>query len=297
MKKIYSYTLTGITTKLRLTGIFVATVLLFFNSCKKDNLVPAYIYIDKINVNTTYEIDGSNSNKITDAWIYIDDDLLGAYELPARIPVLNTGSHTIKVKAGIKVNGIANSRSYYPFYEAYTTSADLEPEKIDTIHPVVSYVQGKIKWKEDFEEGGISLEKFSKSDTNFIKTTNPSDAFEGNYSAVVNLSDNDKTVVSVSKDKFTIPQTESPVFLEINYKTDVELRIGMFGKIPAGTTQEFLTIVLNPNNIWNKIYINLTYAANFTYNTTDFQVFFYATKPDDQSTGTIYLDNIKLLYN
>jgi hypothetical protein len=271
--------------------------LLFLSSCKKEELIPSYIYIDKIDVNTTYEIDGSNSHKITDAWIYVDDDLVGAFELPARVPVLKSGTHTIKVKAGIKVNGIANSRSYYPFYEAYTTTAELIPEKIDTLHPTVTYVEGKIKWKEDFEEGGISLEKFLNSDTTFIKTTNPADAFEGNYAAMVKLTSDFDKVITVSKDKFTIPQTNSAVFLEMNYKTDVELFIGLYGKIPGGTTQQFLTIVLNPNNQWNKIYINLTYSANFTYNTTDFQVFFAAEKPEAQTTGTIYLDNIKLLHN
>ncbi|HOV12628.1 MAG TPA: hypothetical protein PLL90_12785, partial [Bacteroidales bacterium] len=84
----------------------VGCVMLFFNSaCKKTDLVPSYIHIDKIDLNTTYEFDGSNSCKITDAWVYIDGDLQGIYELPATFPVLANGQHTIMVRAGIKLNG------------------------------------------------------------------------------------------------------------------------------------------------------------------------------------------------
>ena len=282
--------------KFSLSGMYLFSLLFFISSCKKDELIPSYIHIDKIELNSDYVTDGSNSNKITDAWVYLDDDLIGIYELPATFPVLATGDHKISVRAGIKINGIAKSRGYYPFYQSYTSIVNLQKERIDTLSPVVSYYPDKIKWKEDFEEAGITLVKFGESDTAFIKTTDPNEAFEGSYSVVAYLKDTTKYVLCVSDEKFDIPQTQTPVFLELNYKTSTYLNIGFYGKLPSGLTEKIPTLILNPTESWNKIYINLTLSANYSVNTTDFRVFFEASKPDDAIESKVYLDNIKLLY-
>jgi len=50
--------------------------LLLLYSCNKEEPIPAYIHIDKIDLKTNYSIQGSNSHKIIDAWIYVDDQLL-----------------------------------------------------------------------------------------------------------------------------------------------------------------------------------------------------------------------------
>src|SRR3989337_3990814 len=86
-------------------------------ACNKEEPIPSYIHIDAINLSTNYTIEGSSSNKILNAWIYIDDQSVGAFELPCTVPVLAVGSHEIKIQAGIKENGIDATRIYYPFYE------------------------------------------------------------------------------------------------------------------------------------------------------------------------------------
>ncbi len=281
-------------------GIYALIVLLSvvsFNSCKKNDLVPSYIHIDHITFNKLDAIDNSNSTKITDAWVYLDDDLIGIYELPATFPVLATGNHKITVKAGIKINGIAKSRGYYPFYTSYTTQIYLQKEEIDTIHPEVSYFPNKIKWKEDFEDAGISIVRFSDSDTSFYKTTDANDAFEGSYSGVASPDDVRPYVLCVSDSTLEIPQNQTPVFLELDYKTNVYLTIGMYGKLLTGTQERIETLVLNPTDHWNKIYINLTLTANYSANTIGFKVFFETKKTDDEPSPKIYIDNVKLLYS
>jgi hypothetical protein len=266
-------------------------------SCKKNDLVPSYIHIDQITFQKNEAIDKSNSTKITDAWVYVDDNLIGIFELPATFPVLASGSHTISVKAGIKLNGIAMSRGYYPFYTTYYTTINLEAEKIDTIRPVVSYFPDKIQWKEDFEDAGISIVKYNTSDTSIIKTTLPADAFEGSFSGVANLTESKPYVLCVSDSTIDIPQTQSAVFLELNYKTDTYLQIGMFAKTALGTSDKIPAITLNPTSEWKKIYINLTPAVNQTNNVEGFKVFFEAIKDANYATQNIYIDNVKLLYN
>ena len=76
---------------------------------RKRNLTPAYIKINDI------ELNNSSTDKITDAWVYIENQLQGVYELPAKFPVLETGVKEIRIKAGIKNNGISSSRVFYPF--------------------------------------------------------------------------------------------------------------------------------------------------------------------------------------
>ena len=82
----------------------------------------------------------------------------------------------------------------------------------------------------------------------------------------------------------------------MNYKTNTYLTVGMYGKLASGTTERIPTIVLNPTNEWKKIYINLTYTANYTVNTNGFKVFFEANKPDSLTSAKVLIDNIKLLY-
>jgi hypothetical protein len=80
---------------------------------------PSYLYIPKITLNTDYPSQGSNSNGIADGWVYVDDYLIGVFELPATIPVTKKGYCKIEVRAGIRKNGQSNSRMYYPFYSTY----------------------------------------------------------------------------------------------------------------------------------------------------------------------------------
>jgi hypothetical protein len=102
--------------KYSFVSIFKITLLLFLFipllfSCNKfdgDQTIPSYIHIDKITVvdNPTLN-EGSLSNKITDAWVYVDEELIGAFELPATFPVLKKGKHKISIHPGIKLNGIS----------------------------------------------------------------------------------------------------------------------------------------------------------------------------------------------
>ncbi len=274
------------------------SVFIYFSSCKKKNdLVPAYIHIDRINLSTNYETDGSNSCKITDAWVYIDDQLIGIYELPATFPVLASDQHDVMIRPGVKLNGISMSRGYYPFYQPYSVKMNLTPDKIDTINPTVIYYADKVQWKEDFEEGGVTLSKYTGSDTAFTKTGDPALVFEGAFSSLANLSPSYPYLFAVSTNDYHIPQDLSPVFLELNYKTNNEINIGLLEELSTGDHEKVQTITLNPNTEWKKIYINLTLTANYTVNVQSFKVYFEAYKPDSLANSEIYIDNIKLLYN
>ncbi|NOR88116.1 MAG: hypothetical protein GQ527_10940, partial [Bacteroidales bacterium] len=85
---------------------FISLVLLLslvlMISCVKDmdeNYVPSYIDINEIDFTTTSS-QGSSSSYFTDAWLYVDGADMGAYPLPAIIPILSEGEHKIKIAPG-----------------------------------------------------------------------------------------------------------------------------------------------------------------------------------------------------
>lgn len=269
----------------------------YLSSCtafKGDQTIPAYIHIDTILLTTNPDLQGTKSSKITDAWVYIDDELIGAFEMPCTFPVLKTGKHNVKVLAGIKMNGIASTRIYYPFYKAYTAEINLNEEETDTLHPTVSYYDNaNFIWIEDFENGGSSFERTSRSDTTLQVIATPSLVFEGDYSAAAYLGDSGQIFEISSLEGFVLPKTQ-PIFLELNYRTNNLLTIGIFGNTPGQIIQTSV-LVLNHSSNWNKVYINLTpYVGNIS-NATDFKIFVGMLREESVAHPEAYIDNVKLI--
>ena len=91
-------------------AIVLAVLLFSFGACTKfegNQTVPAYLKIDTVFFSTNYSLQGENSHEITDFWIYVDDQQIGVFELPAMFPVLAMGKHKLEIRPGIKVNGIS----------------------------------------------------------------------------------------------------------------------------------------------------------------------------------------------
>ncbi len=279
--------------------LFISVSVCLLAGCKlvsPTENIPSYIHIDKINLNTTTG-QGSNSNKITDAWVYVDDQLVGAFELPATFPVLSSGTHNVTIKAGIKVNGIAATRAIYPFYSTYSAKLKLVPDSIITIHPTITYNSYTVfSWMEDFEGGGISLEKTIYSDTSIDKTSDPTKVFEGTYSGIVHLDAAHDFFQCETIDAFTLPTGDSPVFLEMNYKTTEVVKVGLVANTLAGV-QKMDVLFLNKTDTWNKIYINLNTAVNTTPYVTNFQVFLDVQKSTDATSAELLFDDFKLVHN
>ena len=90
----------------------------FFSSCNVINPatpVPSYIRVNSIKLYTDYSTQGSNSNAITDAWVFVDEQVIGVFQMPVNVPILYSGSHTVTIQAGVIVDGIAATRINYPF--------------------------------------------------------------------------------------------------------------------------------------------------------------------------------------
>lgn len=279
--------------KLKITaaGIFFASLFVSCEVFDPGEQIPSYIYIDTIKLTTTYLTQGSASGKFTDAWIYVDDQSLGVYELPATIPALQKGNHEVKVRGGIKVNGIAASRSAYPVCDFYSQYVNLDPGKTVSIDPEVSYFPAvTFKWKEDFESVGVSLTTTSLSDTSLQIISDTAGVFEGRFSGAAYLDSNNPFFECASSASFSLPLDN--VYLEMNYKCNNSFSVGVYA---AGNGSPFTTLFVNPSAEWNKIYINLANEIG-TAHSNPYTVFIRMAKNEGVALPELYIDNIKLIH-
>ena len=285
---------------------FILVLSIFFTACIKDNSpsIPAYIHIENIFFEADTSLgQGSSSSAITDAWPSVDGQLLGANNLGATFPVIldpNVSNNALRISAGIKENGIGNTRIIYPFYEPYLEVKTLEAGKIDTFRPVLRYdTSATILVLEDFENPNQLLftdDQDGNSNTELIHQNQ--EVFEGNYSGLIVLdSANLDCTVATSTHYYNLQPTGTafPVYLELNYKTNTPFQIGVIAYYPSGSSEFIYKGGGNANDSWKKIYFNLTDEV-YSSAANEFAVVLRALKYPNTEQPLIYLDNIKLLH-
>ena len=286
--------------------LFILPAILMIVSCQKESDldIPSYISINSIDLAVNGD-QGTSSNKIVDAWIYTGNDLEGAFELPAYFPVLKSGSVNLNIKPGIKLNGIAETRVPYPFFETISLSRSLSREKVDSLGNLVARYKPDVVfgWMEDFEDTNYSIDTTARSSIRLVRFQEPSltASFpgEGNdYAARAVIKSDSVLFECISHDSFTfsnnLPEEKSYVFLELNYKTNCPFTVGLM--IYGAQTKQQPVLVINKSEAWNKIYINLTPTISMNYDASQFRVFFSARKEAGGAEADIYIDNIKLLH-
>ena len=279
---------------LRHRSYFVVICALFvlLGSCSRKGDVPAYIHIDHIDLTTDAVTQGSNSARITDAWVYVDGQLIGTFELPATFPVLAEGTHEIKIRGGIKQSGISSSRVQYPFYKFYSTSVNLIPGNVTNVQPVVSYFPATtFSWLEDFESPGTTINPGPFVTDTMIVQQNAV-VFEGSKSGAVILDNGKAIFYASSATGYSLPQGEQSSWLELDYKTNNAFTVGVLTN--HASFESFPTITLYPTDTWNKIYIDL--SAEVSAHNGPYYIFFSMVKTSGVSIPQLYIDNIKLVH-
>lgn len=276
-------------------SLILAIALSACNWINPSEEIPSYVRIDSISFSAT-GTQGTASQSIVDAWVYIDGENAGVYELPCTFPVLKTGNCRIQVFPGIKLDGISATRAIYPFMKSWEGNFDLLENSITIISPAVTYA-GNLEFEviEDFESGGITFSETVYSDTILMRSSDPGEVFEGGYSGKI-VVDTDHPLADVkSNDAFLLPQGGAYNFLELNFKTDVAVGVGVIAN--DGTQSVYHPVVgLNPTTTWKKIYINLSPVVSRETSSYSFYVFFRINLPDDMSVATFSVDNIKLIH-
>lgn len=279
-----------------LPGIILLSLLFLASACEKQKAdIPAYISIKNFDFNVESE-QGSRSQFITDAWVYVDDQTMGGFQIPARFPVLNEGRKVIKIRPGILLNGIENERAAYPYYEWFIDTIDLVRGAVTEVKPVFTYVAGTpMSLIEDFENpAALKFSRTSRADTIWNLVSGP-EAYEGTYSAKISINPTNELFEVKSFNTFSMPTGKS-VFLELDCKTNHAFSVGIFANY-GSSSQQVTSLVVYPasggDKHWKKLYVNLTQVIRTYFDATDFNVFLGALNSGTE--GVIYLDNIKLV--
>lgn len=268
-------------------------------SCNKEAKEPGYIQIDTFLLSTDYSTQGSASHGINTAWIYINDNPVGVFEIPCKVPVTTLGEVNVSVFPGIKANGISSTRVQYPNFKAFTTTATIKPDSTALVSPTTNYFESTIfPYREAFENPGIMLETTSISEegVELVKTTNTSEVFEGSSSGKVVIDASHSFIEFATTQAYSLPTSSSvPVFLELNYKSNSNIRLGIYAEGQTAEVQEEIG-GLNPTDTWKKVYFYLTPKLQ-NYSGADFKIYFGILRDSSSpEVITAYFDNLKIVH-
>lgn len=275
----------------------VVALLFLFLGCDKKEPIPAYLDIQSI------EVQGFTDQKITDAWVYANNVFLGAFPLPAKVPVLNSGNVKIDIFAGVKENGDYLTPNIYPIFSSFQATLPLSAGQVTPLQPVVQYdPESTVSFFDDFEGFTNWLVEERDGDPLTRIVTTSDSVYEGNGSAKITLDTAHQVFEVFSLQRENLPITGRPCWLEISYKTDFPFTIGLAGAEAIGQGDEvsyFQTVF--PKSEWTKMYINLSQilaVSGFPL----YKVAFRATLPLDDNnkpkinSGNMYLDNVRLVF-
>jgi len=261
---------------------------------------PAFLKIDNIELQTNPSTQGTNSNKIVDAWVYVDNILVGTFDLPAVVPITKVGEREIKIYAGIKKNGISVDRKRYPFYKPYTYTANLQVDSVYTVNPTITYEDNLYFWIEDFEDPSFKLSPY-QSDTVLKRVVQPaSQLFEGGAGLIALNTNTILCEMRTDEASFNTMPTNltSEAYLELNYRSNYPMEVGVLANRVAGEPYERspLITLYSTNNQWNKTYLYLPDASNFFQGAPEMDIYFRVFNPNGVNGIEVYLDNIKVIY-
>ncbi|MDB4682558.1 hypothetical protein OAE89_00660 [Crocinitomicaceae bacterium] len=280
----------------------VFSLFILVSSCVKNNPDPSWLEVNEWQLNSNIDLsglEGELTESITNAQVYIDDQLIGIFEVPFRIPILKTGAVNVKVYPVVINNGISATKKLYPFLERYEIDAELVQNEDLVINPVTNYKSITNFWVEDFEDINNSIENDQTSLAMLQLSNENLTAFNGNFYGKVVLNEVDTTWVGNTTDQLAIPKG-SECYLEIDYYVTNDLYTGLLFVSPSGS-QNNVNVRLNgqePENVvWKKIYIELKELISASPNNTQFLQTFTAFLDEGESEGLICIDNIKVLWD
>ncbi|MBL7913004.1 MAG: hypothetical protein JNJ41_18220 [Bacteroidia bacterium] len=252
-----------------------------------------FIKPEAVTVAPTSTTQGSGSHKITDLWLYVNGKFQGAYPTGNLMPII-TKNEKVKVNilAGIKNNGISDTRISWIFYDFISLDTLVESGK--TINRPLTFKYNpntKFEWMEDFDGPGFTLVNSIGSAVSW-SVAPISESFEGK-SALIDMSGLSANAIAQMESSVThtLPLASANVFLEINYKCNERFEVGVI----SGTTAKS-TLFVSPTETWSKIYIQLADALNRTPTATAQKIYFKMVKNADIPNQKMFLDNIKVVY-
>jgi hypothetical protein len=288
--------------------VLIYLLLIFTLSCQlidQPEKAPSFIKVNPFDFNITNSSQGSSSEKISDVWVYVDNNLEGVYELPSTLPLHYEGEHQIGLFPGIKRNGISADRKKYPFYTTFVSTSTLIPDSIIEISPTTQYEDDLFIWIEDFEDPLHKFTSFNSSVDLEIIEQPLEETFEGGSGAINMSSNNYQCELRTNELDFnSFPKNLTiPAYIELNYANNHPFEIGILHKdasLPTYQKQALITLVptfsISEEIKWNKTYLYISDATNFFTSATEFDLYINVLNPNGLNNIKIRMDNFKVIF-
>lgn len=269
------------------------------NSCVKNNPPSSWLKVNKwelvSNPNLSNE-EGELTHNISNAWVYVDDELIGVFQVPFKIPILKSGNVNIKVYPTILNNGISATKKIYPFLEVYEINTILKENDTTILNPVTRYKNSLNFWIEDFEDASLKILNDQNTLAKLEFDNIDSILKWGNSYGKVILNEEDSTWAGFTNSFLDLPRGKE-VYLEIDYYNIYSVTTGLITVSP-NEVKNNQYIKLNSqqlNNLkWKKIYIDLREIVSNSNQDAYFELSFLAK--NEQQSGFIIFDNIKIIH-
>jgi len=282
MPKLYSRLLL-------LTSLSIALFVLWgCNTINPKENIPTYVHID------SFIFEGNTSHDIKHVWVYYNNNPVGAFDLPATIPIITNGATgSLQIAPGISINGRNERPITYPFYKIDVSTLEEQPGKIKYYTPRTKYFDSvKFYTISEFEAGITNFSRWGGT-TNIIGITTDSLTFEGSGSGAVFLASAADSSIDSTTTAFRV--TPGAAFIEFDYNTTVPLILGMQANLGSlySSSINYLAGVL-PNTGWKKFYLNVTGFIS-QYPADNYHLYIKTYMPAGQTNGRMLIDNVKLV--
>jgi len=270
-------------------------------ACIKNNPNPSWIEVNPFVLVSNPALSGSEgqlTQDFRDVWLYVDDQMVGCFQTPFKIPILKDGNVNIKIYPAVRNNGIASDKKIYPFMSVYEINSQLIKDQTLTINPITSYVYNANFWIEDFEDASIKIQDDPTSAASLFVSSDNLTPFNGfNYGKVV-LNTADSVWVASTTEQLPIAKNK-PCFLEVDYYNTNRFVQGFLALNSNGSFYQdnagFNLQALNTIK-WKKMYIELTELIGNSANGSNFIQTFKANLEEGQTETFICIDNIKIVF-
>lgn len=258
---------------------------------------PHFLHVDSIQLQTETG-EGEATSRIEEVWVYTETDVLGAFPLPADIPLSpyelgNTAELTLS--AGIRANAISSTRQPYPFYDAVKTQLNLTYGGRDTVSLTVGYTElTEVVIAEDFETAN-RFQASATSSADLVRTENPDWVLDGGGSGLVVLDANHHTLISATNEQEYQLQSNGPVWLELDYACTQPFWIGLEVRNSSNLQRVPILRLNSTEGDRNKIYLDLGPVVRTSPDATHFEITCDAYYDGSADSTVVLVDNFKLL--
>lgn len=274
--------------------LLVVFSFLFLSSCEKYKPAQEAFFLTAgdIQVKTT-ATQGTGSHKITDLGLYVNGMFQGTYPVGNLMPVVSNGFPVrINLLAGIKNNGISDTRLYWPFYKPVQFDTVVESGKTIVRNVVFEYLPNTtFTLNETFDAAGINVMNSPIADAPYKIVDQGPETMEGRCALLEVKGSQQIAQIETSGSGYVLPHETSDIYAELNYKGNVDFEAGLIGSV--GELRPALHIKAQPD--WNKIYIQLATTINTPPYSPVFKLYFRVLKKDG-TEPKVFLDNIKIVH-